>query len=135
MGCPEVVRVCVSIGNGTLRHAVESVGFIRVKLANAVPMDCTPTSRDIVGHMNGEIIAPACSKQRFRIRIVEDFAFGFETSIRRDNLVGHVEPIFTMNALCPRVFIIGVDTEVISLNKKVLHLVRSTYSYWLKISW
>jgi len=57
LGCPEVVRVCVSIGNGTLRHAVESVGFIRVKLANAVPMDCTSISREIVGHMNGEIIA------------------------------------------------------------------------------
>ncbi len=135
MDYPEVVRVCVSIGNGTLRHAVDFVSFICVKLANPVPMDCTSTSRDIVGDMIGEIIARADSNQRFRISIVEDFAFGFEICISRDSLVGQVEPIFTMNALLPRVFIIGVDNEVTSLNKEVLHLVRSTCSYWLKIGW
>ncbi len=98
-------------------------------------MDCTSTSRDIVGHRNGEIIAPADLNQRSRIRIVEDFAFGFEICIWRDSLVGHIEPMFTMNALGPRVFIIDIDTEVTSLNKEVLHFVRSTYSYWLKIGW
>jgi len=57
LDCPEVVRVFVSIGNGTLRHAVKSDSFICVKLANAVPTDSISISRDIVGHMNGEIIA------------------------------------------------------------------------------
>ena len=46
--------ICVSLvcGNWTLRHTVDSISFVRMKLTNAMPMDRGSIVRMEIGNMN-----------------------------------------------------------------------------------
>lgn len=72
----EIVSVRISCCNRALRDAVYSVGFICMKLADAMPVNGAPIGLHIVCDVYCDIIAPAGFNQWARVRVVEDFPFG-----------------------------------------------------------
>lgn len=78
---PKLIRKCVSIRNGTLRHAIDAVHLHCVQLANAVPVDRRPVGRIVVLDMDDELVAPAGLDERAGKGLVENFAACFEEAV------------------------------------------------------
>ncbi len=107
----EFIGVSATSSNGALCHAIHTIGFIGVELSEAVPMDCAAISLDVVGNMNGDVVAPAGFDQWTGIRAIHDFAFGLKIPIWGYCLIRDIEPELTMNSLGEGFLIISMDAR------------------------
>ena len=107
----EFVGVSATGSNGALCHAIHTIGFIGMELSDAMPMDCAAISREVVGNMNGDVVAPAGFDQWTGIRAIHDFAFGLKISIGGYCLIRDIKPELTMNSLREGLLIISMDAR------------------------
>ena len=108
----EIVGVCVTCSNGALCHAVHTISFIGMKLANTMPVDCAAIRSDLVCNMDRDIVAPAGFDKWTRIGTIYNFAFRFDISVRGYRLVRNLQPELTMDSLGERFLIVSVDARV-----------------------
>ena len=107
----EFVGVSATSSNGALCHAIHTIGFICMELSEAMPMNCGAISLDVVGDMDGDVVAPAGFDQWAGIRAIHDFAFGLKISIWRYRFVRDIKPELTMNSLGEGFLIISMDAR------------------------
>ena len=107
----EFVGVRATSSNGALCHAIHTIGFVCMELSEAMPMDCSAISLDVVGDMDGDVVAPAGFDQWTGIRAIHDFAFGLKISIWRYCFVPDIKPELTLNSLGKGFLIISMDAR------------------------
>lgn len=107
----EFVGVSATGSNGALCHAIHTIGFIGMELSKAMPMDCGAISLQVIGDMNGDIVAPAGFDQWTGIRAIHDFAFGLKISIWGNCFIRDIKPELTWNSLGEGFLIISVDAR------------------------
>ncbi len=115
----EIIGVSATGSNGALCDAIHTIGFIGMELSNAMPMDCAAISLDVVGNMNGDVVAPAGFDQWSGIRAIHDFAFGLKISIWGYCLVRNIKPELTMNSLGEGFLVISMDART-RITKEIL---------------
>lgn len=77
-----------------------------------------PLVLTLICNMNCDVVSPASFDKWTWVGAVYDLPFWLEISIRRDCLICHVKPELAMNPLCPRVFIISIDAELMDISRK-----------------
>ena len=107
----EIIGISATGSNGALCHAIHTIGFICMELSHAMPMDCGAISLDVVGNMNGYVVAPAGFDQWTGIRAIHDFAFGLKISIWGYCFVRYIKPELAMNSLGEGFLIISMDAR------------------------
>ena len=105
------VGVSATSSNGALCHAIHAIGFICMELSEAMPMNGGTISLDVIGDMDGDVVAPAGFDQWAGIRAIHDFAFGLKISIWRYCFVRDIKPELTMDSLGPGFLIISMDAR------------------------
>ena len=106
----EVVRVSLVRSDGTLSHAIDTISFVGMELANAVPMDGSPIGLKTIGDMDSDIVTPAGFDQGPGKSVVENFTSRLKITVRRDCVISDLQPIFSLDAWWPLALVVSGDT-------------------------
>ena len=116
----EIVRVSLIGSDGTLSHTIDPVSLVCMELAYAVPVNGSSIGLKTISDMDSDIVTPASFNQRPWKSIVEDSCAKLVVTVRRDCIIGDLEPIFSLDTWWPLDLVVSVNTRFTSIRVFVL---------------